>query len=51
MIELHNIILVLGYDLNFILLKQFRKNKIKYYNNLYVITLIKDKKIITFAKK
>lgn len=50
-IELYNVALISDYDLNLILLDQFKKSRIIYYNNSEPMTLIKDGKIIAHTKK
>ena len=50
-IELHIIILAPKYNFNLISLSQLCKNRIKYYDNLMIITLIKNRKVITEAKR
>ena len=50
-IELHNVALAPGCDLNLISLGQLRESRITYHDNPAVITLMKDGKVIAHARK
>lgn len=51
MIKLHNIALALEYNSNLILLGQFCKRGIIYYNNPIIIILMRKKNVITEVKR
>ncbi len=50
-IELHNVTLAPGYDLNLISLGQLRESGITYHNNPTTMTLIRHGKVIAHAKQ
>lgn len=50
-IELHNVVLALGYDSNLISLSQLQETEIIYCDNPTTMTLMQHKKVIVYAKQ